>query len=296
MDALQEIEGIQIPNISEFDILETMKDTHNFSCAVFGKRRMGKSILIKDLIHKTKSWFTEIYVFSQSSHLQPDLYDYCPKNNIFNNFNEEKLIEIWNRQERYIMQELKKGRKKKDLPVILIVFDDVIGDPRVRNSKIFNDLHILGRHVNFASIVLSQEFGGKSGLPKVARANEDLVISFFPNAEYDRKLIIEQYLSTKTKKLGEAILRNVCKEEYQAIVVANFMTEIDPEKYIFKFKARPKVPKFEIGGKLPPTSAQIDYLNAQTFGMPKEYEEVYREMATRRRRGRTFLGDIENGF
>jgi len=289
MDTLAEIEGIDIPEIKEFDILEVMKDTHNFSCAVFGKRRMGKSILIKDLIHKTKSWFTEIYVFSQSSHLQPDLYDYCPKYNIFNGFNEQKLIEIWNRQEAFIMGELKKGKKKKDLPIILVVFDDIIGDPKVRNSKIFNDLHILGRHLNFASIVLSQEFGGRGGLPKVARANEDLVISFFPNAEYDRKLIIEQYLSTKTKKLGEAILRKVCMEEYQAIVVANFKTDIEPSEYIYRFKARPKVPKFEIGGNKPLSHSQLNFLNAQTFGTAMENPQIHQDMTTRNRRGRSLF-------
>jgi hypothetical protein len=104
-------------------------------------------------------------------------------------------------------------------------------------------------HINIASIVLSQEFGGKYGLPKVARANEDLVISFFPNAEYDRELIIDQYLSTESKKLGEAILRKVCMEEYTAIVVANFKTDINPEEYIYKYKAKLKVPHFEIGIK-----------------------------------------------
>jgi hypothetical protein len=134
-----------VPDIKLFDIKEIMKDTHNFSCAVFGKRRMGKSIMIKDLIRQVRTWFTDIYVFSQSAHLQPDLFDYAPQHNICNGFNEAKLQEIWTRQENYIMKELKKGKDKKDLPVILLVFDDIIGDPRVRKSSLFNDLHILGR-------------------------------------------------------------------------------------------------------------------------------------------------------
>ncbi len=259
-------EELQLPSIREFDMLETMKDTHNFSCAVYGARRKGKSVLIADLIHKTKKWYTDIYVFSQSAHLQPDLFHYVPKHNITNSFDEAKLKEIWNRQEQFIMSEVKKGKDKKDLPIILLIFDDVIADARIRTSKVFVDIHVLGRHLNIASIVLSQEFGGKGGLSKVCRANEDLVISFYPNAEYDRELIVKQYLSTKSTKLGYQVIRDVCMEEFTAIIIANFKISHNLEDYVFKYKARPKVPKFQVGSAVVAHSRLQD-LNSQAFGI-----------------------------
>jgi hypothetical protein len=196
------------------------------------------------MISRIKSWYADVYVFSESADLQPGLFDYVPKRNVIKGFNQDKLWDIWNKQKRMIMRMIEMGHKKEDCPIVLIIFDDIIGDKNIRNSEIFNNIHILGRHLCIASIVLSQEFGGKSGLPKVARANEDLVVSFYPNAHYDRDLIVGQYLSTDCVKTGQELLKNICGEPYMAIVICNFRTTLNIPEYVYKFKADPDIKTF----------------------------------------------------
>lgn len=231
-------------NIKEFDILEDLKGRENFSMAIVAKRNTGKSVLMKDLCSKIKGWYDNVFVFSQSAHLQPDLFDYVPKENIFNGFDEEKLNEIWNNQHDKIMRLKKAGIKK--LPKVLMLFDDIIGDPRVRSSKILNDFFIMGRHLHFGVMIITQEMGGKGGLPKVVRTNLDCAIAFFLNSEYDRKLFIEQYLSTKNKQIGEKLFDKICHQKYQCVVILNYITDPEPENYIRKYIANPKPPKFKM--------------------------------------------------
>lgn len=262
-----------LPQIKQFDIVAELGDKiRNFSAAIFAKRRMGKTHLAKYLLYQTRKWFKEIHLFSKTAYLQPGEYDFVPKSNIYNGFVPEKITEIWTRQEAYILSELTKGRKKEDLDIIMILFDDVITDGNIRHCPAFNDLFVCGRHTRIATIVLSQEFGGREGLPKCARANLDLMISFFPNGEYDRDLLVQQYLSThpdprKSSKLGHALLRSLCDEEYQAIIVANFKTTLDIPSYVFRLKAPAKIPKFVIGEKQIAFSRnQIQMINKEKMG------------------------------
>jgi hypothetical protein len=238
------------------NVRELMKQTKNMSVGVFAKRRMGKTVLVKDLLSQIKDWYTNIYVFSQTASLQPWNFDYVPKENIINGMNIDKLNEIWKTQSDYINEEMKNKPKnadpsdyKKTLDHIVLVFDDVIGDPKIRNSPIFNDLFILGRHINVAVFVLSQEFGGKYGLNKVTRSNLDLIICFFPNAEYDRKLMVDQFISTINRKDGMSNLLKLTEEPYHSAVIANFITDHNPENYLFTYKAKLNVPKFTIETK-----------------------------------------------
>jgi len=256
-----------LPKIQEFDIVKEFDKVRNFSCVIWGKRRMGKTHIAKDLLRKIRKWYKEIHVFSTTAYLQPDTFDFIPKQNIHQGFDPEAITEIWTRQKNYILEEVAKGRKKESLDIVMLLFDDIIQDPKVRNCPAYNEIFIAGRHVNLASITLSQEFGGKYGIPKVVRANLDLVISFFPNSEVDRESIVKQYLSTKNKQVGHIILREICDEEYQAIVICNFKTTLDLPSYVFRYKAQAKIPKYMIGDKNQPfTSREILRFNEDIFG------------------------------
>lgn len=236
-------------DLKVFDILKDLKERPNFAMSITAKRNSGKSVLMKDLCYQIKNWYANVYVFSQTAKLQPDLFSYIDEDNIIDGFNENALREVWQAQYNQVMKLKKMGVAPDKIPKVLILFDDIIGDPRVRNSKILNDFFIQGRHLHFGVMIITQELGGKGGLPKVVRANLDCAVAFFLNNEYDRKLFVDQYLSTKNALIGHKIFDRVCHKEYQAIVVLNYITDPNPENYIRTYVASPKVPKFKMGNR-----------------------------------------------
>lgn len=231
-----------------FDIRKEMDDKRNFSMTLTSKRRTGKSVLLKHLCYQIKDWYTAVYVFSMSAHLQPDLFDFIPKDHIIQGFNEAKLKQIWDAQESLVMKLKKQDIPAKDIPKVLILFDDIIGDDKVRHSQTLNNFFILGRHLHFAIAIISQTISGKYGLPLVIRSNLDIAISFFLDAEYDRELFCDQYLSARNKKIGALIYDKITRSvPYQAIVVLNCNISQDITKCVRTFIAKEKLPKFKMG-------------------------------------------------
>jgi hypothetical protein len=232
----------------KFDIRKELDNKRNFAMTITSKRRTGKSVLLKDLCSQVKDWYESVFVFSMSAHLQPDLFDFVPKDHIIQGFDEEKLKQIWNTQEERILKLKKLDVSPKVLPKILVLFDDIIGDEKVRHSQTLNNFFILGRHLQFAVVILTQTISGKWGLPGVIRSNVDVAISFFLDAEYDRKCFTDQYLSAKNKRAGSIIYEQITRSRpFQAIVVLNCVISQDITECVKTFIAREKLPKFKIG-------------------------------------------------
>lgn len=240
----QNLAQVNSYKFGEFDITKELSDKKNFSMTITSKRRTGKSVLLKDLCHKMKNWYSQVFLFSMTSDLQPELYDFIPNKNIFNSFNEAKIEEIWNRQEKLITSMKTLEVSDAEMPHILLIFDDVISDPRVKKSEIFNRIAVAGRHIKLACITLSQTF---TGLPPVVRVNVDCAIAFYLDSADNRESFAKQYLSTKSVRQGVLIFEKITKEEYNAIVCLNFRTSQNPEDTVKTYKAKLKVPKFVMG-------------------------------------------------
>ena len=232
-------------NIPTFDPVKELNDKRNFSMIICSKRRTGKSIFMLDLCHKIKNWYITGYVFSMTADLQKDMYDFVNKKNVFNSFNEEKLQEIWDKQEKMVMAMRTAKVKEEEIPHVLIVLDDVVSDPRVRKSEILNRYFVAGRHLKFAVIVISQTF---TGVPPMLRTNCDISVAFYLDSQDNREAFAKQYLSTKNKNIGIMLFEKITTEkEYQCIVCMNCNISNDPECTVRKYIAKAKVPKFKVG-------------------------------------------------
>lgn len=229
------------------DIKKLMDTRRNFSMIIYGKRRSGKSLLVRDLLSQINDWYKNAYVFSETIFLQPDLFDFIPLNNRFNGFNQDKMIEIWDKQEKYIIEAIKTQPDKSKLDMTLMIFDDVINDKYIRSSSIFNKFFTMGRHCNICVIVLSQEVGGKEGISKVCRRNSDLIGSFFLESEYDRELLSSQFLSGKTKKEGMNIITEITTPSYQSMIFDCTSLLRDFSDFVYLYKAEPDISTFMIG-------------------------------------------------
>ncbi len=239
--------------IEQFAVINHMKEAKNMAVIIVAPRRGGKTTIMKDLLSQVYSWYSAVYVFSETVELQPKMFNFCPEENICNSFDEEKMIKIYEQQKERVMKLKMLG--VKIIPYILFIFDDCIGDQKIRSSKTFIKLFTQSRHLNCGVIVLSQEVGGKYGINKVCRANADIMIAFNLPSENDRELIVSQYLSTINKTIGHELFDRICSIKYNAIIICNFKISKNPEEYVYQYIADEKVPKFIIdkkgNGRLP---------------------------------------------
>lgn len=239
-----------ISKLNRFDPSKEFKEVKNFSAIVLAKRRSGKSVLIKDILSYAKDNYKSAHVFSLTAHLQPELFDYVPKGNMYKGLDMERLDAIYNEQQKYIQKELQKKKKKEKCDHVLLIFDDVIADPNIRSNvsgKTFTNLFILGRHINLAVIVLSQYFGGKYGLNAVCRKNCDFIFSFIPSSEGDREILCKEHLSTKSYKHGQLILDQVFNEAYNVLCICGYKMSPNYEDYVYTYKASMDIRKYQIG-------------------------------------------------
>lgn len=237
------VDNLQLP---VWNPKEELKDRKNFSCLIFAKRNSGKSFLLRDLMYRIKGFYSECYAFCETLEVQKDLFSFVPECNQCNTFDEDKIQEIFDKQSAYIKQWCEEGKKKEKANHICLIFDDFIGSPKVKRSKIFKDLFILSRHINICVICLSQSV---VGIPKDTRRNADLVISFFIDDREDREALCRQYLSIRNDKHDEAdaIMRRITLDEskpYQAMIIMEFQKAISHENMVRTYIAE-DVPKFE---------------------------------------------------
>jgi len=229
-------------SIKNFDPNDLAK---NFTFAFFGRRGSGKTIALKNIVRDIRKRFTSVYLFSETAHYQESEYDFVPKSNKYEGMKMDIVANIFEEQQQKILE---KGKKSKKLPKPLLIFDDVIGDPKVRNDPTFKNIFVLGRHMGISCIVLSQSIGGKAGLPLVVRSNLDACLCFFLHGEYDRELVVSQFLSIKNKKDGHEFFKNVTTEEYTSLVMLlRKVSGRDYKDFCYKYVAKLKVPNFMIG-------------------------------------------------
>ena len=240
-------------SIKEFDP-SIMKEWPNFTCIIFGRRGTGKSILLRDFLYKTKDVYGQAHIFSQTAHLQKDLFDYVPKLNIHKGFDIDTMQRLYNEQERACMEAEETVEGKASVPILLFIFDDVISDANVRHCALYDSIYTMGRHIRIAMITLSQELMGRSGISKVGRVNSDLIMTFFPSSRYDREGVVNQYLSTSNdRKIGMELVNDVTLQDFTAIVMFVKKSTADYTKYVYTYRVPEETvnnpPKFMIGNE-----------------------------------------------
>lgn len=223
-----------------------MKECHNFASIICAKRRSGKSVLMKDLCHKLykAGWIEDAYVFSGTAEFQKDLFSYVPEENLYHGMDQFHLKEVWDNQEKKIKTLVKSGVKKETIPCTLVLFDDCVSDTKAcRYSELLTRFYVMGRHLNFAVIFITQYF---CGLPPIIRDNTDWFACFKIRRQTDRENIVQSYLDVEKKQQGFDILRQITAQpdSYQCMIINLVVNGTDPETYVRTYTASMKIPDF----------------------------------------------------
>ena len=223
-------------NIEEFDPESIASTPGNMS--ITAATGAGKTVLIVDLLSRVYDKFDSIYVFSRTAKAQP-IYDFVPRRSIFDRFNEEFLVKLWN-----IQFNKKMADNTCKMDKILIIMDDIINDEEYKKSKIIDDYFTGGRHFSFSVWFLTQNF---TSLKLLQRNNVRWAVAFDLDADRERGKFVESYLSAYNRRVGNLLFNRIVKEKpYQCVVVEIYKNGAETEEKVKKYIANPKPRKFRL--------------------------------------------------
>lgn len=144
-------------------------DRDNFILGIISQRRSGKTEgtknIIKSLVKDKKIDY--VFVFSPTAkHSKNGSIDCVDKKFIFSEYKDEYIKKIKSIQKKRI----KENKKSK----CLIIFDDMISDKKMLNSKYFKLMVTNSAHYNLSIILITQAM--KELLNPVLRANIDYLL------------------------------------------------------------------------------------------------------------------------
>lgn len=239
--------------LPELDFEELLPE--NFFVIVYGVRRTGKTHAVSCLLEQIKDRFDFAYLFSSTAGLHKNQkgeldFDMIRDEAKFEGYEEGLLQRIMERQKKVLEHNNQTDRERDKKPnKTLLIFDDFVHDPKIRWSKVFTELPVLGRHYELSVICLSQGYSqvASGGLNKATRQNADLVMTFLPRNMNDLERISEWYL-TKEKIENMHLVRSVCQEKNQLMAMDLSQPHlVEYMDYCYKYKAPAKVPKYELG-------------------------------------------------
>lgn len=229
--------------LKKFDISSITDD----SVVVFiGKRRTGKSFLVKDLLfyHQDIPIGTIISATESAnkfySEIIPSLFIHDEYSNVIidNVVKRQKLI-----TKRVAKEKIKHGQSKID-PRAFLILDDCLYDNSWIRDKNIRSLFMNGRHLK-ALFMITMQY--PLGIPPNLRTNIDYVFILRENNIQNRRRIHENYCGMVPFDVFETIM-NQCTENYECLVVKVNAASNKIEDQLFWYKAEHHEP-FRIGAK-----------------------------------------------
>jgi hypothetical protein len=212
-------------NIKPFDVKKLKKDS---TVVLIGKKRMGKSFLVRDLLYHNRD-IPLGTVISHTDHLQNYYDKFIPGMLIYKNYDPTILKKIFERQEKAI-------KEKWDNPYIFLLFDDCLSDSRnwAKDEKI-KEIFYNGRWYKIFFILTMQAV---MAIPPGYRSNIDYVFIFKNNIYSDRERIYKNYAGMfPSKEIFDHVL-DACTEDYHCLVIDNTTDSNKLEDMVFVYKAQ----------------------------------------------------------
>jgi hypothetical protein len=186
-----------------------------------GRSGSGKSTVINYMLTNKnflKGFFDHVYLFSPTAELD-DLAKHLKlkKEYMITKPSEEKLNEIIDKQDKLIKSEgiEKVGKKSK----VLIIFDDIISDPRFLKSDAMIKLSTMGRHFLISSIINTQSY---TKVPRAIRLQANALI-LFPSSNNEVKLLVDDTCPPHcSKKTFNKLVEYATAGKHDFLFINNF--------------------------------------------------------------------------
>jgi hypothetical protein len=208
--------GTRKEKIHKFDLDSLYNDS---TILVLGRRRSGKSWLIRDLMYH-KRFMKQVLVFSGTEHVSPFMGDFIPDIFIHSDFSSELVENVLVNQSIKI-KKAKKNHESEDGKTdgnnMAIIMDDMLHDAKTwTKDRSVKELFYNGRHYNLMYVVALQYV---HGLPPEFRDNLDYVFIYpqeNPNAKHK---VFESFGSCIDTYREFCDILEQCTENYCCLVV-----------------------------------------------------------------------------
>ena len=189
------------------------------TCIMVAKRRSGKSVAIKELMHHfdVKCGIKAGVVCSHSEKVDPYYSKFFPDTFIYEDC-AKMLRKVIQRQERLL--EENERLKKENKPIkdsrLLVILDDVIDDPTIAKNEDFCNIMYNGRHYNITLIIAVQYV---KALQPGARQNFDYIFLFANDIGAEIKKMYDSFAGMfPNEKTFRTVLQTFTKN-YQILIL-----------------------------------------------------------------------------
>lgn len=204
-----------------------------------GKRRSGKSFLVRDIFYHHKDIPSGI-VFSSTEEGCPFFGDFIPDMFIHSKYNSDLIQDILNRQKRRIKQSKLRGLSesgKTKANNIFVVLDDMLHDASVwKKDATIQNIFYNGRHFNLLFILTMQY---AQGIPPGLRSNIDYVFIFGEPSVTNRRKIYESYAGMIPTFEHFCNILDECTKNHECLVIKTSGNTSNLKDQVFWYKAEP---------------------------------------------------------
>ena len=167
-----------------------------------GRRRSGKTKLIKALCRHLRAFYPEVVVFTRTK-ASGEYSRFIPHSRIIQGFDPDLLIDLM-----HIQREKKKAQSRGELPDtnynLLVILDDCLAE-RLQWSQELNAVFFEGRHNNVTLFVSIQDV---KGCAPAATGNADYVFLYPMGDERTFEAVRDKYMSFVDKYEQRDILNH----------------------------------------------------------------------------------------
>lgn len=230
-------------SIRKFDMKMIQQDS---VCIFLGKRRTGKSTLVKDLLyhHRDMPMATVISGTEESNgffkKIVPPLFIHGEYNPV--------ILERFMKCQRMIMQKIQKGKEagvqiNMD-PRTFFIMDDCMYDDSWTHDKNIRYLFMNGRWLKVFLLITMQY---PLGIMPSLRTNVDYVFILREPYISNRKRIFDNYGAAFPSFEFFCQVMDQCTQNYECLVINNTTQSNKLEDIVFWYKADANLPNFRLG-------------------------------------------------
>lgn len=229
--------GTKPYTIRKFDLTKMQKDS---TICIIGKRRSGKSFLMRDILYHFQD-FPKGVVISETESANPFFKNFVPDSFIYDNVTPDLLNMIIQRQKRRIQLS-----GNKDKARMFLVMDDCLASAsKWKNSDAIKELFMNGRHLAIFYIVTLQYM---KGISPDLRGNLDYIFVFKDTVIGNRRKLYETFAGAIPSFELFCSILDMCTEDYKCLVFSAAGDSNRMEDCVFWYKAEDHGP-FKVGGK-----------------------------------------------
>ena len=218
---------------------------HNNVVILIGKRRTGKSFLIRDLMYRNQTLPCGTVISGTEgsnqffSKLVPSMFihdEYTPI--LINN-----IVKRQNMIGKKIAKDMEEQGSTNVDPRNFLIMDDCLYDTTWTRDRNVRYLFMNGRHIQTLVVVSMQE---PMGVPPALRTNTDFTFILRENIINNRRKLFEQWAGMFPCFDSFCQVMNQCTEDHECLVIDNNATSNKLEDQVFWYKASSTLPSFRL--------------------------------------------------